>query len=174
MRDRRFIVAHRGGPLDKASHIDLARWAVDCAETVINYFEEESDDVRPRNALAVGRAWADGEVKTGIAMKASAASHAAARQAKSAAAISAARAAAQAVATAHFADHSMGALIYSMKALEAVGMDSRAEFTRQIARLPEHLRDQVASGVTDRARRLSIPKSKEAEQGMGGQPATPP
>ena len=63
-------------------------------------------------------------------MKASLASHAAARQAKGKAAIAAARAAGQAVATAHAADHSMGALLYALKALEASGRPSEPELRR--------------------------------------------
>ena len=157
MRDRRFVAEHRGGLLPRDSHICLARWAADCAEAVIVFFEEQSDDDRPREALGIGRRWANGEVKTGVAMKASVAAHAAARSVTGAAAIAAARASAHAVATAHASDHSMGALIYSMKALEAAGMDANAEFDRQIERLPEHLRDQVASGVISRVKRLSIP-----------------
>lgn len=164
VRDRRFIAEHRGGLLPRDSHVSLARWAADCAETVIRFFEAHSDDPRPREALATGRRWANGEVKTGVAMKASVAAHAAARSVADPTAIAAARAAAQAVATAHASDHSMGALLYSMKALEAAGMDSAAEFERQIERLPEHLREQVASGVAARAGRLGIPKSAKAKK----------
>lgn len=174
MRDRRFIAEHRGGLLPHGSHVSLARWAADCAETVIRFFEAHSNDPRPREALMTGRRWANGEVKTGVAMKASVAAHAAARAVADPTAVAAARAAAQAVATAHASDHSMGALLYSMKALEAAGMDAVGEFERQIKRLPEHLREQVASGVTARVNRLSIPKPKRAEQGGAGQPATRP
>jgi hypothetical protein len=87
-------------------------------------------------------------------MKASVAAHAAARSVTHPSAIAAARAAAHAVATAHAADHSMGALLYSMKALDAEGMDPMAEFERQIQLLPHDLREQVASGVTSRAKSL--------------------
>jgi hypothetical protein len=89
-------------------------------------------------------------MKTGVAMKASAAAHAAAREVVHTAAIAAARAAGQAVATAHFADHSVGALIYAMKALEASGISSDEEFDLQIAKLPKHLRDPITSGVSIR------------------------
>lgn len=126
-------------------------------------FERCSDDPRPREALEVGRKWADGEVGTGVAMKASVAAHAAARIVEDSAAIAAARAAAQAVATAHFADHSMGALLYSMKALEASGICPDSEFEEQIRKLPEHLREQVASGVAFRAKRLGIPAPKKPD-----------
>lgn len=151
MRDRRFIAEHRGGLLSRESHSCLVRWAVDCAESVIGYFELSSDDQRPREALEIGRRWAQGEVKTGVAMKASVAAHAAARSVTDAAAIAAARASAQAVASAHASDHSMAALIYTMKVLRVVGINPSAGFEQQILMLPEHLREQVASGVMLRA-----------------------
>src|SRR5690349_8578714 len=121
MRDRRFVAEHRGGPLSHESHILLARWAVDCAEEALPLFQECSNDPRPAQALEIARAWARGEVKTGAAMKASVAAHAAAREVRDPAANAAARATAQAVATAHFADHCMGALLYLLKAVECEG-----------------------------------------------------
>lgn len=154
MRDRRFIAAHRGGPLDRDSHIFLARWAADCAERVLPLFAQHYDDRRPQRALDVARAWAAGEVRTGAAMKASLAAHAAARQAKDKAAIAAARAAGQAVATAHAADHSMGALLYALKALEASGAPSEPELELQLRKLPPHLLERVSSGVDTRLHRF--------------------
>ena len=156
MRDRRFVAAHRGGPLDRDSHIFLARWAADCAERVLPLFTRCSDDPGPQRALEIGRAWANGEVKTGAAMKASVAAHAAARGVKDKAAIAAARAAGQAVATAHFADHSMGALLYALKALEAAGSATGPELKSQLAKLPAHLREPVSSGVQARLSRFVI------------------
>jgi hypothetical protein len=155
MRDRRFIAAHRGGPLDEVSHRLLARWAADCAKRVLPLFTRWSDDVRPSQAIAIAREWAKGKVKTGAAMKASVAAHAAARQVKDRAAIAAARSAAQAVATAHFADHCLGALLYAMKALTADGRDADVEMDLQLAKLPDQLREPVASGVKLRLNRIS-------------------
>lgn len=156
MRDRRFIAVHRGGPLDRESHVFLARWAADCAERVLHLFTRCSNDPRPKAALDVARKWANGEVKTGVAMKASLAAHAAARAASDKAAIAAARAAGQAVATAHSADHSMGALLYALKALEAAGLPSGKELNLQLSRLPAHLRDPVTTGVRRRLKPLGI------------------
>jgi hypothetical protein len=156
MRDRRFVAAHRGGPLNRESHIFLARWAANCAERVLHLFTECSKDLRPKRALEVARAWANGEVKTGVAMKASVAAHAATRQVKDKAAIAAARAAAHAVATAHFADHCMGALLYALKALEVSGRKSESELKFQLAKLPSRLRAPVSSGVKVRLKKLGI------------------
>jgi hypothetical protein len=86
-------------------------------------------------------------------MKASVAAHAAAREVTDRAAIAAARAAGQAVATAHAADHSMGALLYAMKALEASGGDPVGEREMQLGKLPEALREMVSSGVEVRWRK---------------------
>jgi Xaa-Pro aminopeptidase len=142
--------------LDRDSHVFLARWAADCAERVLPLFTRCSEDIRPKHALEIARAWANGEVPTGAAMKASVAAHAAARQVKDKAAIAAARAAGQAVATAHFADHSMGALLYALKALEASGCPSGSELELQLAKLPDHLREPVSSGVNARLKGLGI------------------
>ena len=164
MRDRRFVAEHRGGPLAHASHVLLARWAADCAERVLHLFARCSDDLRPQQALDIARAWAGGEVKTGKAMKASLAAHGAARQVKDKAAIAAARAAGHAVATAHAADHSMGALLYSMKALEAAGRPSGSELRLRLAKLPKQLREPLASGIALRLKKLGIGKSTEDRQ----------
>ena len=156
MRDRRFVAVHRGGLLGRADHAFLARWAADCAERVLFLFARESDDDRPRQALDVARAWASGEVKTGVAMKASLAAHAAARAASEKAAVAVARAAGHAVATAHAADHSMGALLYALKALEASGAASDSELELQLAKLPAHLLGPVSSGMEARLKRLGV------------------
>ena len=81
MRDKRFVAAHRGGPLTLPEHRLLAAWAADCAEHLLPLFELHSLDSRPRLAIEVGRAWVRGELKTGVAQRAAVAAHAAAREA---------------------------------------------------------------------------------------------
>lgn len=83
-------------------------------------------------------------------MKASVAAHVAAREATDRAAVAAARASGHAVATAHAADHCMGALLYALKALEASGVPCQPVLESQLAKLPAHLRVQVSSGVAAR------------------------
>ena len=101
-------------------HRTLAMWAMDCAERVMPYFEEQYPaDHRPRNAIEALQVW----ISTGVfslpdIRKAALASHAAAREVgEDNAARSAARAAGQAVATAHVAAHSIGAANYSLQAI---------------------------------------------------------
>jgi hypothetical protein len=98
----------------------LALWAIDCAERVLPYFEENyPKDTRPRDALAALRAWREtGVFRMADIRGASLASHAAAREAgEDTPARSAARAAGQAVATAHVSTHSLGAAIYAQQAV---------------------------------------------------------
>ena len=154
MRDQRFIAVHRGGPLDRENHAFLVRWAADCAKHVLPLFVRTTADPRPLQAIEIAHKWADGEVATGVAMRASVAAHAAARQATDKAAIAAARSAGHAVATAHFADHSMGALLYALQALDASGRPWVPELESRLARLPAHLREPVADGVDIRLRRM--------------------
>lgn len=136
--------------MDRASHALLARWAADCAEEVLPLFTRITADVRLSDALATARAWAEGAVRTGAAMKASVAAHAAARAASDPVAIAVARATGQAVATAHAADHSMGALLYALKALSLSGGSPDPMLRRRLDQLPAALREPVAAGVMAR------------------------
>lgn len=156
MRDKRFVAAHRGGPLSLADHRRLAMWAADCAEHLLPLFEGRSDDPRPRRAVEIGRAWARGEVRTGVAQRAAVAAHAAAREARDDVAVAVARAAGHAVATAHAADHSLGPVIYGAKAVAAAGGSADDERAWQLARLPARLRRLVVSAIERRGDRHGI------------------
>jgi hypothetical protein len=57
----------------------------------------------------------------------------------------------------------MGALLYALKALEAAGTASGAELEAQLAKLPPHLLEQVASGVDARLKKLGISAAAAAE-----------
>ena len=142
--------AEHAKPLDDGDHRSLARWAADCAERVLPYFEEKyPKDDRPRKAIEAARAWMRGEIRVGPARVAAVAVHAAARDADEAAARAAARAAGQAVATAHMAAHARHAAAYAVKAVTdaAVPIDAAAataaEHDWQHRHLPEHLRPLV-------------------------------
>jgi hypothetical protein len=152
MRDERYIAVHRGGPLSLERHHLLALWAADCAEHVLHLFNEaQPTDDRPAQAIAIGRAWARGEVPVGAAQAASVAAHAAARDVAEGAARCAARAAGHAVATAHMADHAPGGAVYAIKAIRAALPKAEAETAVahehqwQIEQLPDEIRELVLS-----------------------------
>jgi hypothetical protein len=166
-RDQRLIAVHRGGPLSRANHQRLAKWAADCAAKVLPLFEQHSSDTRPRQALATARDWAAGNIATGVAMRASVACHAAARAATDKAAIAAARAAGHAVATAHFAEHALGGLLYALKALQAANKPIVAELQRRLKSAPAAVRVAVRQGVEQRLKSFKLvlaPVVKQKQQ----------
>ena len=151
-RDRRFVAVHRGGLLDEVHHRLLVAWAADCAEHVLPLFAAKyPEDDRPNRAIEVARAWSRGDASVGEARKAAVAAHAAARSACDAAAREAARSAGHAVATAHMADHELGAAAYAIKAVRLAWPPDNAttagehECQWQREHLPEAIRELVLS-----------------------------
>lgn len=158
-RDPRFVAIHRGGQLDVRTHRLLANWAADCAKRVLKLFTTTyPEDDRPRRAIKIAKAWSRGEATVGEAREAAYAAHAAAREATDPAARDVARAAGHAVATAHMADHELGAAAYAIKAVRASSAKadavalSKRECRWQRAHLPEAIRELVLS---DQQRRSS-------------------
>ena len=118
------------------------------------------EDHRPRRAIETARAWSRGEATVGEARKASVAAHAAARDSADAAAREAARAAGHAVATAHMADHELGAAAYAIKAVRLASFTAEAmaagerECRWQREQLPDAIRELVLSDAERRNSRL--------------------
>lgn len=151
-RDPRFVAIHRGGLLDEATHRLLAAWAADCAEHVLPLFAAKyPDDDRPALAIETARAWSRGQATVTDAREAAFAAHAAARDATDPIAREVARACGHAVATAHMADHELGAPFYAIRALRLVSPASEAQATGerecrwQRERLPDPIRELVLS-----------------------------
>lgn len=160
-RDIRFVAVHRGGLLDDAHHRLLARWAADCAEHVLLLFTSKyPHDDRPRKAIETARAWADGKATVLEARHAAYAAHAAAREVKENAARFVARSAGHAVATAHMADHELGAAAFAIRAVCSTVPKDEVEQTRkkeihwQHEQLPEAIRELVISDEEQRNQRL--------------------
>ncbi|OGM11927.1 hypothetical protein A2Z22_01695 [Candidatus Woesebacteria bacterium RBG_16_34_12] len=106
--------------VEKTDQKTLAKWAIDCAERVMPFFEQNfPKDKRPRNAIKTLQDWIDtGVFKMSVIRKASLDAHSAARDVgKDNPARSAARTAGQAVATAHVPTHSLGAAKYALQAV---------------------------------------------------------
>ncbi|MBC8102789.1 MAG: hypothetical protein H7Z41_09405 [Cytophagales bacterium] len=131
--------------IDERDHKLLAFWAVDCAERVILYFEQNHpQDNRPRQALEAGRAWAHDEIGVTEARTAAFAAHAAARNAEHASARAAARAAGHAAATAHVASHARHVAAYAVTAATiGSNTDASTEHDWQFQKLAKHLQPVV-------------------------------
>ncbi|MGH6614368.1 putative immunity protein [Sphingomonas sp.] len=127
-----------------SDHRQLALWAADCAERVLDLFETlHPDDARPRQAVQAARQWESGGLAMTSARACAFAAHAAARDAASPAASAAARAAGHAAATAHVATHAPHAATYALKARAFAGGEVEAERNQQRLSLPTHLRNLV-------------------------------
>ncbi len=136
------MAEHRDGPLTTQQHRELMQWATSCAEHVLPLYCEKADE-RLLNALKVAKAWKEGQASVGDARKAAFAAHAAAREASNPAAIAVARSVGHAVATAHMADHSLGAALYALRAVKAAGKSVDAERRWQDEQLPTDVKELV-------------------------------
>lgn len=160
-RDPRFVRIHRGGLLDEAHHRLLAAWAADCAEHVLPLFSAKyPKDERLARAIQIARAWSRGEATVLEAREAAYAAHAAARDAADPVASLVARAAGHAVATAHMADHELGAGFFALKAVRLAAPASetvaagRRECQWQREHLPEAIRELVLSDQKRRSKKF--------------------
>jgi len=126
MRDKRFVAVHRGGPLAKDHHHQLIRWARECSEHVVSLIDENIDK-RLINALYVAKEWEKEKVTVGEARKASLGAIAVANESSNPIIIAVARSIGHAVATAHMADHSIGAAEYALKAVKISGKSIEEE-----------------------------------------------
>ncbi len=156
-RDPRFVAIHRGGDLDLATHRLLVAWAADCAEHVLPLFTAvHPSDTRPSHAIAIAREWSSGNATVAQAREAAFEAHAAARESSNSAAMEVARAAGHAVATAHMADHELGAAAYAIWAVmktvsefDAIRV-AETECRWQQAQLSDAIRDLVLSDKQNR------------------------
>lgn len=122
-------------------HRKLIRWARECSEHVLPLIEGNIDE-RLIHALKVAKEWENDKVKTGVAMKASVGAHAAAREYSDPVFVAVARSIGQTVATAHMADHSMGAALYALKAVKHGGKSINKERewqNKQLQKLPSEI-----------------------------------
>jgi hypothetical protein len=149
MRDKRFIAEHRGGLLTKKHHRQIMIWACVCTEHVLHLFGETLDE-RLINALCIAKEWAKGNTTVGDAMKASVGAHAVARESINPTSIAVARSVGQAVATAHMADHSLGAAIYALKAIKNAGKSIETERQWQNEQLPSEIMEFVLTARTNK------------------------
>lgn len=144
MRDKRFIAAHRGGPLSKEHHRLLIQWAHDCVLHALPLYTETPDE-RITQALNTAKAWKEGKASVGDARNASFEMIALAKELNDPASIAIARAAGHAVATAHMADHSLQAAQYALKAAKAAGRSVDDERSWQDQHIPAEVRELAIS-----------------------------
>jgi hypothetical protein len=102
-------------------------------------------DERLFNALLIAKEWVRGNASVGDARNASVAAHALARELSNSTSIAVARSVGHAVATAHMADHSLGAASYALKAVKHSGQSIEMEREWQNEQLSSQIRELVLS-----------------------------
>lgn len=157
-RDPRFVRLQRGGTLSDKTHQALVLWAAECAEHVLPLFEDRHpDDLRPGEAIEAARAWAAGEITMMQAREFAYTAHAAARETVGAAR-EVARAAGHAVATAHMADHELGAAFYALRAIKAANPHNPERIAEeriwQLEILSSDIRELVLDDMAKRAQKF--------------------
>ena len=155
MRDNRFVAIHRGGPLTKDHHHQLMRWARKCSEHLLPLIDQKIDQ-RLIHALSVAKEWEKEKVTVGEARKASVSAHALARESSNPIIIAVARSIGHAVATAHMADHSLGAALYALKAVKNVGKSVDAERKWQNEQLPSEIKELVLTTMSLKEKHFKI------------------
>ena len=119
-------------------------------------FVEDGVDERLVLALEASRRWQRGEVKPGEPMRASVAAHAAARDYGAPLSVAVARAVGQAAGTAHFAEHSIGAALYALKAVKIAGRSVDGEREWQDRRIPGDLIEAVRECRSAKAKAFGL------------------
>lgn len=158
MRDKGFVAVHRGGKLTKENHHKLIRWARKCSEHVLSFIGGNIDK-RLVQALHVAKEWENENATVGDAMKASLSAHAAARESSNLISKAVARSVGQAVATAHMADHSLGAALYALKAVKHAvkSIDEEREWQKkQLQHLPSEIVEIVLNTMIEKEKGLKI------------------
>jgi len=155
MRDRRFVAEHRGGPLKMEQHRKLMLWSIACVNRVLELYGLKPEE-RILRALRVGSAWVDGSASVGDARMVSVEMLALARELTDPVQVALVRATGHAVATAHMADHSMGAALYALKAVNCAGKSIEEERDWQEDQLPLEVKDFVLEVMSQKARSFKM------------------
>jgi hypothetical protein len=127
----------------------LISWACECSEHVLHLFGKVADE-RLGNALSVAAEWKKGSASVGDARRASVAAIRLANECTDATASAIARSVGHAVATAHMADHSLGAAWYALKAVKSAGGNTDQERNWQDDRLPGDIKALVLTARKSR------------------------
>jgi hypothetical protein len=146
MRDKEWVVEHRGGTLKIEQHKQLMKWAMDCMAHLLPVLNNNING-KIKKAIDTGNEWINGTAKTGDAMKAAREILKFVKTIDNELEVAITRAAGHAVATAHAADHSMGVVIYGLKAIKISGGSIDFEIDWQIKKIPDEIKKLVLMGL---------------------------
>ena len=149
MRDKKWVLEHRGGALKKEQQKQLVKWAIDCVNHILPLLDNNVNE-KIINAINTGNNWIIGNAKTGDAIKSAREILKYVKTLDNELEIAITRAAGHAVATAHMADHSMGPVYYGIKAIKIIGGSIEKEVKWQIKNIPDGLEELVLEGLRNK------------------------
>ena len=149
MRDKCWVLEHRGGSLNVERQKQLMKWSIDCVNHLLPLLNNNINE-KIINAINIGNNWVIGKANTGDAIKISREIIKYVRTLNNELEILLTRAAGHAVATAHMADHSMGSVYYGIKAIKLNGGSIDSEIKWQIERLPNDISELVINGLKNK------------------------
>jgi hypothetical protein len=149
MRDKKWILEHRGGCLNKDQQKQLMKWAINCVNHLLpllnNNINKEITD-----AINIGNEWINEKAKTIEAINKSREINKYVKTLNNELEIAITRAAGHAVASAHMADHSLGTVYYGLKAVKITGGSVESEINWQINYIPNDLKKLVLEGLKNK------------------------
>ena len=149
MRDKKWVLEHRGGTLKKEQQKQLMKWAIGCVNHLLPLLDNNINE-KIINAINIGNNWIIENAKTGDAIKSSREILIYVRTLDNELEIVITRAAGHAVATAHMADHSMGTAKYCLDAIRIIGGSIEEEVKWQIKNIPNELKELVLEGLINK------------------------
>ena len=149
MRDKNWVLEHRGGSLKIDQQKQLMKWSIECVNHLLPLLNDNINE-KIMEAITIGNNWIIGKANTGDAIKISREIIKYVRTLNNELEILITRAAGQAVATAHMADHCMGPVYYGIKAIKINGGSIDSEIKWQIGQLPDNIRELVVNGLKNK------------------------
>ncbi|HNR65575.1 MAG TPA: hypothetical protein PKJ95_04700 [Atribacterota bacterium] len=135
--------------LTEEQHRKIIKWASICSKHVLSLVKGNIDQ-RLTLALFVAKEWEEGKIATGEARKASVNAHTIARESSDPVARAVARSVGHAVATAHMADHSIGAALYARRAIKFTGKSEDTERQWQIEQIPREIKSIIITMMEEK------------------------
>ena len=149
MRDKKWVLEHRGGLLKIDQQKQLMKWSIECVNRLLPLLNGNINE-KIINAINIGNNWIIGKAKTGDTIKSAREILKYVRTLDNGLEIAITRAAGHAVATAHMADHSMGTVKYSLDAIKIIGGSIEKEVKWQIMNIPNEIEGLVLEGLVNK------------------------
>ena len=149
MRDKNWVLEHRGGTLKIEQQKLLMKWSIDCLEHLLPLLNKNINE-NINNAINIGKNWVNGKASTGDAINISRELIKCIKTLDNDLEIVLTRAAGHTVATAHMAEHSMGSVYYGLKAIKITGGSINSELKWQIEQIPEELKELVINRLKNK------------------------